>query len=216
MKNRNLLIVIAAVVFSCVLGGFAQAQDGARLTPALALARLCVSEAGWDCFERGDGLAIHEVILRGADRQGMRYETFARSYARRLFGARPHDVARLRWVGEMNAAGDAPRSWPSITMRRRGGVTAVEAHAPWSTYRARWLAVFSRAQEVVTEMTLDDVDEWGICDRAVHDWGGWMDRDRAARIGLVEVACGVDPDGTRNDFYCRPGTDPTCVDADPE
>ena len=214
--NRHALIdnVAIAIFFSLAVSvlawrgcASAGAQDNPvrRLTPELALARLCVSEAGWDCFDRGDGLAIHEVMLRGSDRQSLRYETFARAYARRLFGARPHDVPRLRWVGEMNAAGDAPRSWPTTQTRRVGGTVRVERHAPWVAYRERWMAVLARAREVVAEMTLDDVDEWGVCDSEVHDWGGFLDEARARRIGLVPVECGTTDDGTRNTFYCRPG-----------
>lgn len=211
MTPRIFVIAAAALLLLTVPRAGAQNQ----LTPAVALARLCVSEAGWTCFETGDGLGIHEVMLRGSARQGIRYETFARAYARRLFGARPHDVPRLRWVGELNEAGTAPASWPTTLTRRSGGVVRVEPHAPWASYRARWLAVLERAREVVADLTLDDVDEWGVCDTPVHDWGGWMDRDRAARMGLVEVQCGLTEAGTRNDFYCRPSVaDCAVVDVD--
>lgn len=209
MKNLLGLAALVLVLAATLPSQGQNATPRPRLTPELALARLCVSEAGWECFDTGDALGIHEVILRGAARQGIRYESYARAYARRLFGARPHDVARLRWVGELNTAGDAPPSWPTTVARRRGGVVTVEPHPPWSQFRARWLAVLERARETVTVMTLDDVDEWGICDLPVQDWGGHVDRNRAARIGLVEVDCGE----TRNDFYCRP-SDPTCVEID--
>jgi len=214
------LVLLGALTLTADRCPTADAQNE-PLTPALALARLCVSEAGWNCFVSGDGFAIHEVMLRGSTRQRIRYETFARAYARRLFGARPHDVPRLRWVGQMNEAGTAPASWPATLTRTVRGTVRVEPHAPWSSYRARWLAVLVRAREVVADLTLDDVDEWGICDRAVHDWGGWMDRARAERIGLVPVGCGLaatetTPAHTRNDFYCRPSIDPTCVEVDRE
>jgi len=195
--------------------GIGSAQDSS-LTPALALARLCVSEAGWGCFDTEDGMGIHEVLLRGSDRQSIRYTSFARAYARRLFGARPHDVARLRWVGELNEAGTAPPSWPTVVTRRVRGEVRVEEHAPWAAYRERWLAVLERARVVVETMTLDNIDEWGVCDMRVHDWGGWMDRDRAARIGLVPVRCGTTDEGTSNDFYCRPSVDPECMEIDPD
>ena len=214
---------LAFLVASCPVVG----QQRELLSPGVALARLCVSEAGWTCFDTGDGLAIHEVLLRGSARQSIRYTSFARAYAGRLFGARPHDVPRLRWIGQMNETGDAPRDWPATYTRRRRGVTTIEAHAPWATFRARWLAILARAQEIVTTNTLDDIDEWGSCERAVHDWGGWMDRDRAERMGLVEVNCdtftsATDEAGevvqtrieTANDFYCRPSVDSTCVQVD--
>lgn len=178
--------------------------QNAPISPALALARLCVSEAGWECFERGDGYAIHEVISRGAERQDMRYVSFARAYAQRLFGARPHDSARLAWVAQLDERGSAPASWPRYAGQRTvDGVVVLTPHAPWSSFRGRWVAVLERAREVVG-WSLDDVDEWSICDDEVHDWGGWMDRDRAQRIGLIEIECGVSDEGTRNDFYARP------------
>lgn len=226
-KGLSAVVFVVFLLWLEVLVLPARGQEPPRLTPALALARLCVSEANWTCFDTGDGLAIHEVLLRGAARQGIRYESFARAYAQRLFGARPHDVPRLRWVGQMNTAGDAPPDWPTSITRRRGGVVHVEPHAPWSQYRARWLAVLERARETVATWTLDDADEWSRCERPVHDWGGWMDRARAERIGLVPVDCDVTTSTTNeagevvevrietaNDFYCRPSIDPTCVEAD--
>jgi len=180
------LIALTASVYEPV-----DAQS--RSIPAdLALARICVSEAGWSCFETGDGYGIHEVLLRGSERESLRYTTYARSYAGRVMGARPHEHPRLLWVMNLRADGGAPAHWPTT----RGNA---EPHAPWSSYRQRWVEVLSRAREVVT-FTLDDIDDWGVCDDPAHDWGGWMDRERAARIGLLPVQCG----DTRNDFYSRP------------
>lgn len=195
------------------VGSPEEATSRRRLTPAVALARLCVSEAGWECFESGDGLAIHEVILRGAAMQDISYPAYARAYARRLFGARPHDVPRLRWVGQLTEECDRPEDWPeTATTRRSDGTIDVHPHPAWSNYRERCLVVMARAAQVVADHTVDNVDSWSVCLRPVHDWGGWMDRARAERIGLVEVDCG----DTRNDFYCRPGIDPTCVAVDVE
>jgi hypothetical protein len=213
--NRIATAAVALLVLALVGGAGAQGTSTSTLTPALALARLCVSEAGWTCFDTEDGFGIHEVLLRGSERQSIRYTSYARAYARRLFGARPHDVARLRWVGELNANGDAPPSWPTTVTRRVRGEVRVETHAPWAAYRERWLAVLARAEEVVATMTMANIADWGVCDMPVHDWGGWMDRDRAERIGLVPVRCGTTDDGTRNDFYCRP-SDPECMEIDPD
>ncbi len=192
----------------------AHSQDHRQLTPTVALARLCISEAGWDCFTSGDGLAIHEVISRGSERQGVRYTSYARAYAQRLFGARPHDVPRLRWVGQINEACDEPSDWPTtITSRRRDGTIQVSPHAPWSAYRAQCQHVMTVAAEI-SRLTIENVSEWSICSQPVHDWGGHLDEARARRIGLVPVECGVSDEVTRNTFYCRPGVDPTCVEID--
>lgn len=62
------------------------------------------------------------------------------------------------------------------------------------------MAVLARAEEVVRRYQLDNIGVWGVCASPVHDWGGAMDRERANRIGLIEVECGE----TSNDFYARP------------
>jgi hypothetical protein len=206
----------AAALLALLLAWTSTARSDAA-TDALLLARICVSEAGWECWETGDGYAIHEVLLRGAERHEMRYETFARSYSPRATGMAP---SRLRpWVSGLRADGGEPGSWPRIVTRPgRDGMVRVEPHPPWASYRTRWLAVLSRAREVVS-WRLDDVDEWSVCEGDVHDWGGSMDRDRATRLGLLDVDCGE----TSNDFYARPSQldEPSLVevenlDVDPE
>lgn len=220
IDNALLTVLVSLGLLFLVARGcsFATAQERRPLTAQVALARLCISEAGWECWDTGDGFGIHEVVLRGAAQQRLRYENYARAYARRLFGARPHDVQRLRWVGQLTPECSEPEAWPETMTVRRGGRVEVVPHAPWSAYRERCRAVFERAAEVAREHTIDDIEEWGICDRPVHDWGGTMDRLRAERIGLVAVPCGTGEShqGTRNDFYCRPSLDPDCVEQDRE
>lgn len=200
MRSHPLRALVLALGLLLVLPPSAAqvAPMRSRLSPALALARICVSEAGWDCFTTGDGYAIHEVLLRGAERHAMTYSTFARTYSPRAVGDHP---GRLRpWIGGLREDGDEPYSWPRITTRpRRDGMVGVEPHPPWSSYRERWLGVLAQAREVAL-WTLGDVEEWGLCEGPVHDWGGAMDRARAERIGLIEVECG----DTSNDFYARP------------
>lgn len=145
----------------------------ARTTPAVALARLCVSEAGWDCFRSGDGYAIHEVIARLEARRGRGYVEAAAHYAPRLFGRRAA-TPRLRWCGELDRALEAPPSWPA------------PPHAPWSAYRARWARVLEQARTVV-RFTLDDLEEWGICDAPVTHWGA---PTRAPPAGVALADCG--------------------------
>ena len=204
MRSQTLLALLLLLLLPLAS---ASGQRAARLSPALALARICVSEAGWDCFETLDGLAIHEVLLRGAERHAMTYSTFARTYSPRAVGDRP---GRLRpWIGGLREDGGEPYSWPRITTRPiSGGLIRVEPHPPWSSYRERWLAVLAQAREVVADYALSDVDEWSPCDSEVHDWGGAMDRLRAERLGLIEVDCG----DTANDFYARPSQ----LDVEPE
>ena len=196
--QKNLSTFAAAFLIFCALGSSVAVGQSDRVPSYLALARICVSEAGWDCFESGDGLAIHEVLLRGAERHDMTYVTFARSYSPRAVGDRPSSLRP--WIGGMREDGAAPSAWPRIVTRPgRDGMVRVEPHPPWSHYRERWLAVLSRAREVVA-LTLDGVGDWSPCSGSVHDWGGAMDRARAERIGLIPVECGE----TANDFYARP------------
>lgn len=207
---RNNLFMVAALCSALLpFSGIAVGQ-AERIPSYLALARICVSEAGWGCFESGDGLAIHEVLLQGADREEMSYVSFARAYSGRVMGARSHSSTRLAWVSGLNEAGTAPLNWPRVTTRRmRDGMYRVEEVPPWSHYRARWMAVLDRAREVV-RLSLDGRAEWSPCQSAVHDWGGTMDRSRAERIGLIPVECGE----TSNDFYARPSL--VASDEEPE
>lgn len=196
MKNTISVLAPLALLLS-LASGVAFGQDSS-IPAHLVLARICVSEAGWDCFESGDGLAIHEVLLRGAARRDTTYVDFARTYSPRATGAVP---SRLRpWVGGLREDGEAPSSWPRVVTRtRHDGSVAVDPHPPWSRYRGLWLAVLARARSV-TALTLEGVGDWSPCARSVHDWGGAMDRARAERIGLIPVDCGE----TSNDFYARP------------
>jgi hypothetical protein len=195
-----LTLVLVAVTLSDACSVPAQAQGNRRESAALLLARICVSEAGWYCWDTGDGLAIHEVLLRGAEREGMRYESFARTYARRATGTVPTTSPRTAWVAGLWDDGRPPTAWPVSTfVRQRDGSARVVPHPPWAAYRARWLGILARAREVVG-LSLATSGEWSVCGAPVHDWGGAMDRERATRIGLIEVECGQ----TANDFYARP------------
>jgi hypothetical protein len=206
--NRFVVTVVLCLLATTLAAGQDTGSRARPMSSALALALLCINEAGWDCFESGDGLAIHEVLLRGAHRNRMSYAGFARAYAGRLFGARPHRVSRMHWVGELTPDCTEPPSWPRVSTRRVGGSVRVVEHPPWSHYVDSCRSVMERAREVVS-LSLDNVEDWSRCESPVHDWGGSMDRDRAARIGLVEIECGE----TANDFYCRPGVDIGCRDA---
>lgn len=206
---RSIQFAVIGLLMLCVVPAVGQ-QD--RMTPALALARICVSEAGWTCFETGDALMIHEVLLRGSERRGISYVSFARSYASRVMGARPHDHPRLSWVMNLTPSGAQPQNWPETVVVRRNGQVTTQPHAPWSRYRADWLAVYSQAQDTIATSNFENIDVWSICAEPVFDWGGWMDRERAARMGLVRVDCGQ----TRNDPYTRPSLRGPSPDVDIE
>jgi hypothetical protein len=153
---------------------------------------------GPDCW------AIHEVLLRGAEREGISYARYARWYSGRVFEQitepeRVRDRAGLsldripegyrnRWASFLARGGRRPAGWP------RGMPWIGEHGGQASAAYALDLAIEIVAHE------LADVGAWSICDAAVEDWGGHVDREHAREIGLVVVSCR----GTQNDFYSRP------------
>lgn len=150
------------------------------------LARICVSEAGWRCWDRGDGLAIYEVLSAGAARYGVPFATYAQRYAPRATGVRP-SVGRTLWVAQLQDNGTRPVAWPST--------------APWGLYRPQWFDVLETAEDV---LTLDGsrAREWSPCVGPVHDWSSRSEPSlaRASRLGLIPVNC----DDSLNRFYARP------------
>lgn len=199
MRDRYLSLVCLFAGGALSLATHVVAQDGAPHDPvpvprrALMLAQLCAHEAGWDADATGDCAAIHEVIWRGARREGMRYESFARTYARRLFTG---STSRA-YFAQLDERGREPSTWPRTRERRMGnGLVAIESVPRFSHYRWQWLELLAYAASIVDR----EPEEVSPCASPVHDWGGSMDRERAARIGLIEVECGE----TRNDFYARP------------
>ena len=186
----------------CFLGsalfGLAEcaASADARLTPALALARICVSEAGWE--ETDDCPAIHHVLLRGAEVRGgssRAYVSFASSYAHRLLTG--DGQIQRPWLRQLDARGTEPGLW-GFRRARDGSLTRVGG-PPWRAYRTRWLAVLERATRLVEEARLSDWDEWSPCVEPPQHWGcpDCGDRERALARGWRQVDCG----DTANDFW---------------
>lgn len=192
---RKAILALGLALFSA---SAASAQE--RIDRQLALARICASEAGMP--SRGqdgqwqfapDCAAIHSVFTLGAQRTGLSYLAFARAYSGRLFDSSRTD--RRAWLSQLDAAGTEPSAWPRHIMRRlRGGETEVRPHAPWSHYRAAWLALYEHAGRILAGEVVDQ------CDGDVSDWGGDMDTQRAERLQLIPVSCGQ----THNNFYLRP------------
>lgn len=151
---------------------------------ALALARVCVSEAGWACWERGDGYAIHYATIVRAERGRRSVGEELCRYSPRATGVARVSDERLGWVQELNEEGTQPSRWPV----RRG-------HPEWEGYRERWWAVLRRAREVIG---------WGrrehegmrVCRGVVSDWGS---QRLVVGRGMQRVLCGC----SRNRFYYR-------------
>lgn len=180
------LIVLSTIVIlsfgSCRTEAVALSQEAPTQTTArqvdrgdagLWLARICVSESGWD--SPADCSAILEVLRWGGYHHGTHWLTHAQSYSRRLFGgARRH----RGWPSHLRVDGEEPEQWPSTVA--------------WSAYRARWLSILATARRMAAHPTAN-------CEEAPTDWGGRVDLDRARRLGMVPVSCGA----TRNWFFVR-------------
>jgi hypothetical protein len=169
-----------------------------------------------------DCAAIHEVLLRGAlhldamrterhAREGRpvaplgperAYIRFAHAYSTRVFIATEGDGNR--WAADLRSDGSEPVGWRHDHNVCRDGVCRIVHGPSWArSGREAWLYVYALAGELVTR-TLDDVESWSPCASAIDDWGGRMDHEHAASIGLIPVACGADG-STANTFYARPG-----------
>ncbi len=174
------------------------------------------SPYGTDCA------AIHEVLLRGAfhmedlrreraSRDGRRtvplsdenaYIRFAHLYSTRVFVAVETDTNR--WAADLRSDGSEPVGWRRDHDVCTNGVCRIVHGPSWARMgRDAWLFVYELAGELVTR-TLDDVENWSACESAIDDWGGRMDHEHAAAIGLIPVVCGADG-ATANTFYARPG-----------
>lgn len=201
--NAALVALTVSLLFA-IAARPASARDS--MSPSLALARICASESSlprlddgvWVSQRRGvewgrDCIAIHEALLNGAERHGMRYTAFARAYSGRVFDG-------SAWVADLQLDAREPRNWPLHSSRTVGDRVLLTPHAPWAAYRSAWRHVLRTAERIV-ERDLDDRDEWSVCAETVTDWGSDEDHARVERERrrLREVDCG----NTANHFYTR-------------
>ena len=137
----------------------------ASLTPVLALARLCVNEAGIAAYRRDDCAAIHEVITWRREHlpayRGLSYVDAARRYS--------HDKItrtdrRRGWIARLTPGLDTrphghPRHLLWLDRPRRG-------ERPQRTgARTHWRRTYQLALDVYR-------DEIGMrCELQPHDWG---------------------------------------------
>lgn len=161
------------------------------------LARIVVHETGWE--DTGDASAIFAVLTSGAEREGITWQAYARRYSRRLHRG---EVSR-RWAVELTEDCARPPSWPRVvTARASDGALSVRPHPGWGAYRDRCQAVMARVREV-----LAGEREHG-CPSEPHDWGGRVDRERARRLGLIEIDCSRGDVETVGFYYLRPSLTP--------
>lgn len=187
------MVALSALCFSIIIGLPVQVAAD-RLSPWLFLARVSVNEAGWDSYQTGDMIMIHETFVRGAARQGVSYLSYATHYSQRVAGIRPSASGRIAWTMNLRADGGEPMGWPRQMMRRLpDGSTAIDPHPAWGNFRAAWMETVERAREV-SSWTFETIGDWSVCPSEAHDWGSpRLDRARAERLGLAEVVCEAAP-----------------------
>jgi hypothetical protein len=138
---RDVLPAPLGVILLCLTFAVLAAECSPRLAHAqgedVAVAQLCVHEAGWD--SPADCDAIVAVLLNGAAREGMSTASFRRAYAPRF------------------TAHSTPRSWV-----HRLGRAAHDPHAGirWSRFRARWLHMMLRAGAALALPAVCNATDW--------------------------------------------------------
>lgn len=198
MRRRQRIataVVIAWVLIATLIATLCalHARAQRRPTDVEQLARIVVHETGWE--DTGDAEAIYAVLVAGGAREGITWQAYARRYSRRLHRG---EVSR-RWAAELTEDCERPSSWPrSVTVRLEDGSLAVRPHPGWGAYVERCQAAMARVREVLAGERVHH------CEREPHDWGGRVDRARAARLGLLEIDCSAGDVETVGDYYVRP------------
>jgi hypothetical protein len=146
----------------------------------LALARICVSEAGFQVRSNDCTLIYH--VLRGRSRTGELTMGIMRAYAGMAFNERRTDSRR--WILHLNHTFDEPREWSeTVTI-------------PWSVRRAGYIDVYHHAGMLVRTRPRSTP-----CGVRVSHWGArGFRRDLHLRQGWRLVRCG----NTHNDFWYVP------------
>lgn len=157
-------------------------------TPELAVARIFVSEAGWDGEE--DHRAIFQVLLnirRRGERPAMILDA-AQRMSSRATGVRPAHRARMRWIASLGGSDERPRGWVECGSQPCTG--------RWEDYVERWRAVRALAASLVRGAPVRSP-----CPGRPIAWGAIIDDWIAIRRGLERVKCNP---ATLNRFWQRP------------
>lgn len=177
--NRDMIAGAALTLAMVVPPVLADTRTRAdqRERDVMALARVCLHEAGW---EPGDDCAGILSALRNRQATlGMRtLASMAHTYSGRVFDkGRTDRRAWIPWVEDTEAE---PKHWP--------------ANVSWPTHREKWAAIVELAGVLI--------DRPSECPGA-HAWGGRFaaDMERPLRLGWVEVDCSRGDEPTRNAFW---------------
>lgn len=175
--------LLSALSIAAILGVFALtlrtagAQEQVRRLD-VALARVCVAEAGWNVAQTGECAAIYDVIETRAKARDVSPGRALFDYSRNHFDA---SRSARPWVAGLDERAEQPAHWPT--------------RIDWTRYRPRWLLTLEHAAKVLRgEVPSPCIGRVGV-------WGGEMDDWRAERAGLERVECGP---GVRNHFWRVP------------
>lgn len=144
--------------------GGAAAQSAPEPDTALWLARLYVSESGWD--SPTDRAALFHALRNRQETLGeSSLLSTMRRYSRPLFAS---DRPRRRWVQALREDGGAPRFWPRTLT--------------WAPFADRWKAILDEARAHLESPPPNP------CDADIEHWGGpYVDRARLEAM----IASGV-------------------------
>ena len=146
----------------------------------LALARICVSEAGFQLRTRDCEFIYH--VLRTRSRSNELNMGTMRSYCTKSFNR--HRTDRHRWVPHLTHTFSQPVGW--------GESTSI----PWSRRRQSFQEVYEFAGQIIHERPDNP------CDSRLDHWGARGFRQRhLLRSGWTIVDCGE----TLNTFWSLPG-----------
>lgn len=179
---------LAALLCAFVAMGAATAQDNARAPYTeheLALAQICVHEAGWNDAGERDCAAINAAITNRARNTGRTWMAQAHAYATRVFDRERRD--RRAWVAWLRADGGRPtHRYPY-------------SEAQWSEgHRPKWMARLALARQILSGRITHQ------CDGEPEHWGGRhvrIDQRRAESAIRRGVWRRLDCGDTRNDFF---------------
>ena len=169
MRKMTMLLAFLSLLFA---GSSVQATGGADADLALALARVCVNEAGWshpaDC----------DMIWQTTRSHGTTSED-------RLSWLRRHSNCVL---GESAPPADAPGNcdWSWYLPTGDEAHPRWTATVPWTNYARAWARVRAHTRGLVAGRR--PRGGWP-CSQDPDTWGGPMDHERAARRGMTPLGC---------------------------
>ncbi len=154
-------------------------RDSRRDRMQLALARICVSESGFQ-VRTNDCLLIYHV-LRNRSVSGELTMGIMRAYAPKSFNLERTD--NHRWISHLRADMREPKYWNETV------------NISWSNRRDGWREVYEYAGRIIRNEPLNP------CGVRVDHWGArYFRRRRLIRSGWIPVECGE----TRNQFWRLP------------